>query len=99
MVRKTGISTGIALALSVCALAAPLAAVADDRDSDAYVPATLLEAAKSRPDAVFPVIVQAGDGASTGEVAEEVEERLDDNSTSADGLTARFQSVTGVSAA
>ena len=96
MAKHTAINGGIALLVGALALAAPLAAIADQHDSDAYVQATLLEAAKSRPDGLFPVIVQAGDGTSTGEVAEEVTKRLDDNGTASDRLTGRFQSVTGV---
>jgi serine protease AprX len=98
MARRTGIQSGIALVLGVVSLAAPLGAIADDRHADAFVQATLLEAARQQPDAVFPVIVQASDGTSTAEVAQEVEKRFDDNSTSADRLTGRFQSVIGVSA-
>ncbi|HEX7255883.1 MAG TPA: S8 family serine peptidase [Gaiellaceae bacterium] len=98
MARRTGINSGIALVVGVLALAAPLAAIADHQESAAYVQATLLEAAKERPGELFPVIVQASDGTSTAEMAEDVEKRLDDNSSSADRLTGRFQSVTGVSA-
>jgi serine protease AprX len=98
MTRILRIRTGLALLVGVLALAAPLAAIADDQDSDAFVQATLLEAAKERPERVFPVIVEANDGTSTAEVAEEVTKRLDDNETSADQLTGRFQSVTGVAA-
>ena len=98
MSRPTQIKTGLALVLGVLALAAPLAAIADHQDSDAYVQATLLKAAREHPQSVFPIIVQASDGTSTSEVADEVSERLDDNSTGADRLTGRFESVTGVSA-
>jgi serine protease AprX len=98
MANRTLINSGIALVVGAVALAAPLAAIADRQDDDAYVQATLLQAAKDRPDALFPVIVQATDGTSTGEVAGEVTKRLDDNSTGRDRLTGRFQSVTGVSA-
>lgn len=98
MSRRTRIKSGIALVLGVLALAAPLAAIADHQDEDAYVQATLLQAAREHPAGIFPIIVQAGDGTSTAEVADEVSKRLDDNSTSADQLTGRFQSVTGVSA-
>lgn len=98
MTRTLRIRTGLALLVGVLALAAPLAAIADDQDSDAFVQATLLEAAKDRPEGVFPVIVEASDGTSTAEVADEVTKRLDDNETSADQLTGRFQSVTGVAA-
>ncbi|HEV2951348.1 MAG TPA: hypothetical protein VGZ51_04505, partial [Actinomycetota bacterium] len=62
MARGTTITSGIALVVGVLALAAPLAAIADDQDSGAYLPGTLLEAAEDHPDAVFPVIVQASDG-------------------------------------
>ncbi len=92
------LKSGLALLVGVLALAAPLVAIADHQSSDAYVSATLLEAAEDRPDGVFPVIVEASDGASTGDVADEVTKRLDDNETSADQLTGRFQSVTGVAA-
>ncbi len=98
MSRPTRIKSGLALALGVLALAAPLAAIADHQDEDAYVQASLLQAARERPAGIFPIIVQAGDGTSTAEVADEVTKRLDDNSTTADQLTGRFQSVTGVSA-
>jgi hypothetical protein len=92
------ITSGIALVVSAQALAAPLAAIADHQSFEAYVQAALLEAAEGHPDAVFPVIVQASEGTSTAGMAEEVTRRLDDNSSSADRLTGRFQSVTGVSA-
>ncbi len=98
MTKLSATKSGIAVLVGLLALAAPLAAIADQQGSDAYVQATLLEAAKNRPDALFPVIVQASDGTSTAEVADEVTERLDDNSGAADQLTGRFQSVTGVSA-
>jgi serine protease AprX len=98
MARGTTITSGIALVVGALALAAPLAAIADHQSSEAYVQATLLEAAEDHPDAVFPVIVQASDGTSTAEMAEKVTKRLDDNSSSADRLTGRFRSVTGVSA-
>jgi serine protease AprX len=95
---RTRLKSGIALTLGVFALAAPLAAIADDQDTDAFVQATLLKAAQDRPEALFPVIVEASDGTSTAEVADEVTARFDDNETSADQLTGRFQSVTGVAA-
>jgi serine protease AprX len=98
MSRPTRIKSGIALVLGVLALAAPLAAIADHQDADAYVQATLLAAAQDRPNTLFPVILQASDGTSTAEVADEVSKRFDDNSTSADTLTGRFESVTAVSA-
>ena len=95
---KTALTSGIALVAGAVALALPLAAVADHQESDAYVQTTLLQAAGEHPAGVFPVIVQASDGTSTGEVADDVSKRLDDNSTSADVLTGRFESVTAVSA-
>jgi serine protease AprX len=98
MTRSSLTRSGIAALLGLVALAAPLVAIADQQGSDAYVQATLLQAAKSRPGGLFPVIVQASDGTSTAEVADEVTKRFDDNSTPADKLTGRFQSVTGVSA-
>ena len=96
--KRTRTKSGIALIVGLLALAAPLAAIADHEDADAYVPATLLAAAQDRPNALFPVILQASDGTSTADVADEVSKRFDDNSTSADTLTGRFESVTGVSA-
>jgi hypothetical protein len=90
---RTRLKSGIALTVGVFALAAPLAAIADDQDTDAFVQATLLQAAQDRPEALFPVIVEASDGTSTAEVADEVTARFDDNETSADQLTGRFQSV------
>ena len=54
MAKHTAINGGIALLVGALALAAPLAAIANQHDSDAYVQATLLEAAKSRPDGLFP---------------------------------------------
>jgi serine protease AprX len=98
MSRPTRIKSGIALLVGVVALAVPFAAIADHQDPDAYVQATLLTAAREHPDGIFPIIVQASDGTSTSEVADEVSKRLDDNSTGADQLTGRFESVTGVSA-
>lgn len=98
MTRTTKIKGGAALIVGVLALAAPFAAIADHQDGDAYVPASLLKAAREHPAGIFLVIVQASDGTATAEVADEVSKRLDDNSTSADMLTGRFKSVTGVSA-
>jgi subtilisin family serine protease len=98
MARPSPVKSGIALLVGMFALVAPLAAIADHQDGDAYVQPTLLQAARERPAGVFPVIVQASDGTATAQVADEVSKRLDDNSTSADMLTGRFESVTGVSA-
>jgi serine protease AprX len=86
------------LALATVALTLPFAAIADDHTQNAFVEASLLTTAERNPDALFRVIVQASDGTTTARVAEEVVERLDDNSRSGDELTGRFQTVTGVAA-
>jgi serine protease AprX len=86
------------LVLATVALTVPITAIADNHQRDAFVDAKLLAAAKRNPDGFLRVIVQGDDGTTTGRVAEEVSSRLDDNSSSRDALTGRFQSITGVAA-
>jgi serine protease AprX len=88
----------VVLALATVALTLPFAAIADDHSQNAFVEAGLLTTVKRNPDALIRVIVQAADGMSTAGVANEVVERLDDNSRAGDQLTGRFQTVTGVAA-
>lgn len=86
------------LLLATAALALPIAAIADDHQQKAFIDSTVLAAAKRNPDAFVRVIVQGDDGTTTGRVADEVSDRLDDNSSSRDTLTGRYQSITGVAA-
>jgi serine protease AprX len=86
------------LALATVALTLPFAAIADDRKQYAFVEASLLTTAERNPEALLRVIVQGTDGTTTAGVADEVVERLDDNSRAGDQLTGRFQTVTGVAA-
>jgi serine protease AprX len=88
----------VVLAIAAAALTVPFAAIADDREQNAFVEASLLTTAERNPDALFRVIVQGSDGQTTAGVADEIVERLDDNSRAAGELTGRFQSVTGVAA-
>ena len=100
--RHNGISrrygARAALLLATAALAGPLAAIAEENDAEAFVTESLATAAERNPDGLFRVIVQASDGANAARVADEVADRLDDNSTDRDALTARFESITGVAA-
>jgi serine protease AprX len=94
-----GRTTALAfVALAATALGLPFAAIAEDREQSAFVESQLLATAARKPDALFRVIVQGTDGASTADVADEVVDRLDDNARAADELTGRFQTITGVSA-
>jgi serine protease AprX len=94
---RSRLSALAVLLLASAALSVPYAAIADDHPQTAFVDSGVLAAAKRNPDAFVRVIVQ-GDEATTGRVAEEVSDRLDDNSSSRDALTGRFQSITGVAA-
>lgn len=91
-------SAFVVLILASAALAGPLAAIADRNDAEAFVAESLATAAKRNPDGLFRVILQASDGADAARVADEVTERLDDNATSRDALTGRFESITGAAA-
>jgi serine protease AprX len=95
---RSRLSALAVLLLASAALSVPYAAIADDHRQTAFVDANILDAAKRNPDAFLRVIVQGDDEASTAKVADEVSDRLDDNSSSRDTLTGRFQSIAGVAA-
>jgi serine protease AprX len=95
---KSRLSALAVLVLACAALSLPFAAIADDHDQDAYVESSLVAAAERNPDALVRVIVQGNDGTDTARVADEVTDRLDDNASSRDALTGRFQAITGVAA-
>jgi hypothetical protein len=80
------------------ALGVPLAAIADEHDQDAFVESSLAAAAERNPDALLRVILQGSDSSDTGRVADEVSDRLDDDSSSRDAVTGRFESINGVAA-
>ena len=97
--KRGGAARSVALLLlGTVALSLPIAAIADDHQQQAFVDANVLAAAKRNPDAFLHVIVQGDDGTNTGRVADDVSDRLDDNSSSRDALTGRYQSITGVAA-
>jgi serine protease AprX len=86
------------LALAAAALSVPITAIANDQPHTAFVDASLRASAQRNPDGFVQVIVQGEDDRDTARVAEEVSDRLDDNSSSRDGLTGRFRSIAGVAA-
>jgi serine protease AprX len=92
------LSALLVLLLACAALTVPYSAIADDHEQTAFVDAKVLAAAKRNPDGFYRVIVQGAEEASTADVAGEVSKRLDDNSSSRDALTGRFQAITGVAA-
>jgi serine protease AprX len=95
---KSRLSALAVLILATAALSGPLAAIADEHDQDAFVESSLAAAAERNPDGLLHVILQGSDGADTARVAKEVSDRLDDNSSSRDAVTGRFESITGVAA-
>jgi serine protease AprX len=64
----------------------------------AFVPQSLRDAATAKPDAVFKVIVQGGNGKSSGNVATDVQAAQTEAPGKASGLKRRFLSLAGVSA-
>jgi serine protease AprX len=97
-IGSSRLSALLVLLLACAALTVPYTAIADDHEQTAFVDAKVLAAAKRNPAGFYRVIVQGAEEASTAEVAGEVSERLDDNSSSRDALTGRFQTITGVAA-
>ena len=86
------------LVLAAAALGVPISAIANDQPHGAYVDSGLLAAAQRNPGGFVRVIVQGELDRDSARVAREVSERLDDNASSRDALTGRYQSIAGVAA-
>ena len=74
MALRRGTNPGIVLVCALgLAMALPAAGIAGGgKLRDAVVPSDLLSQAQANPDQLFHVIVQGGDGASSGAVAQDV---------------------------
>ena len=68
------------------------------KKAGAFVPKDLREAAKTKPDALFNVIVQGQQGESTAKVAADLAEARAQHPGKAKGLQRKFRSVNGVAA-
>jgi serine protease AprX len=88
-------SGSLSIAFAACALSllAPLPANAD-LPPEAFVPTTLLQAARNAPEATFNVIVQGKRGRSTADVGQEVGAAKGQ----AQGIRRRFAAISGVAA-
>jgi serine protease AprX len=87
--RGTGFALVCALGLAAAFPAAGIAGGGEQRE--AAVPSDLLSQAQANPDQLFHVIVQGGEGASSGVVAQDV-------ATANGKLKQKFRSVSGVAA-
>jgi serine protease AprX len=87
-----------ALTVSALAVLAGQVTPATASGSDAYLSPGLLEEAEANPEQLFDVIVQAERGRKTADVADEVDDVVEDDPATGSKLKRKFISITGASA-